>query len=161
MRALLVVAVLVPLLMAGALFGLFIVWGDELPTPKTPEEVQPSSTTQVFDRSGALIDEFFKENRDPVLLEQVPPVVKQALLATEDRRFYQHWGVDLWAIVRASYSIVASGRISQGGSTITQQLARNLFLSTSQTFERKLKEAILAIRLERSFSKDEIMGSST
>ena len=157
MRILVILAVLVPLLMAGALFGLFIVWGDELPTPRGPREVEPSINTTVFDRHGQVIEEFFEQNRNPVYLTEVPNVVRQALLATEDRRFYHHWGVDLWSIFRAFRSNLSSHGISQGGSTITQQLARNLFLSNSQTVERKLKEAVLAVRLERSFSKDEIL----
>lgn len=157
MRAFIVLAVLVPALMAGAIFGLFIVWGDDLPTPRTPREIEPSTNTTLLDKNGQIIDEFFVENRNPVRLEDIPDVMKRAVLATEDRRFYGHWGIDLWGVFRALRTNVASHGISQGGSTITQQLARNLFLSNSQTFERKLKETVLAVRLERSFSKDEIM----
>lgn len=157
MRTIIVLAILIPVLMAGALFGLFIVWGDDLPTPRGPREVAPSMNTVVLDRDGRMIGEFFEQNRNPVLLQEVPEVVRQALLSTEDRRFYQHWGIDLWAIFRAFRSNLSKGGISQGGSTITQQLARNLFLTNNQTLQRKMKEAVLAVRLERSFSKDEIM----
>lgn len=157
MRAFLVLLVVIPVLIASVIFGLFMLWGEDLPTPRTPREVEPSTNTVVFDRRGEVIDEFFIENRRPVRFEEVPRVMKQAILATEDRRFYRHWGIDLWAVFRAFRSNLIHHGISQGGSTITQQLARNLFLSNSQTVSRKLREAILAIRLERSFSKDEIL----
>lgn len=157
MRTLVFLALLIPVLLAGALFGLFMFWGNDLPTPHGPREVEPSINTVVYDRNGRIIEEFFEQNRNPVFLQDVPDVVRQALLATEDRRFYRHWGIDLWAIFRAFRSNLSSHGISQGGSTLTQQLARNLFLSNSQTLERKMKEAVLAVRLERSFSKDEIM----
>lgn len=157
MRIALILLLLVPLAMAGALFGLFVVWGEDLPTPRTPGEVEPSINTVLIDKNGRVIDEFFVENRNPIRLRETPDIVRQAFLATEDRRFYRHWGIDLWAVFRAFRSNLASGQIAQGGSTITQQLARNLFLSNSQTFTRKIKEAILAVRLERSFSKDEIL----
>jgi penicillin-binding protein 1A len=153
----LVLVILVPLLMAGAVYGLFVVWGHDLPSPRRPQEVEPPRNTVILDRYGEPIDEFFVENRNPVPLEQIPEVMRNAVLATEDRRFYRHWGVDLAGIVRAVLSNLAAGGIRQGASTITQQLARNVFLSHSQTVERKIKEAVLAIRLERSFSKEEIL----
>lgn len=144
--------------MAGAVYGLFAMWGRDLPSPQSPREVEAPRKTLLYDRNGELAGEFFIENRMPLPLAQIPEVVRQAVLATEDRRFFQHWGVDLAGVARALFSNVAAGDIRQGASTISQQLARNAFLSHSQTVERKIREAILAIRLERSFSKEEILG---
>lgn len=153
----LVVLVLVPLTMAGVVYGLFLVWGKDLPSPEMPQELAPSRKTVLLDKDGAVLEEFFIENRSPLPLQQIPEIMREAVLATEDHRFFRHWGLDGIGVVRAVLSNVAAGSIRQGASTITQQLARNIFLTHSQTFERKIKEAILAVRLERSFSKEEIL----
>lgn len=157
LAVLLLTIILVPLALIGAVSGLFLLWGRDLPSPHNPREVEPPRKTVVLDRRGEVIDEFFIENRSPMPLAQIPEVMRQAVLATEDRRFFRHWGVDLPGVLRAATSNVTAGRIRQGASTITQQLARSVFLSNSQTLERKVKEAVLAIRLERSFSKEEIL----
>jgi penicillin-binding protein 1A len=149
--------ILVPLALIGAVSGLFLLWGGDLPSPHNPGEVEPPRKTVVLDRRGEVIDEFFIENRSPMPLAQVPEVIRQAVLATEDRRFFHHWGLDVAGVLRAVASNLTAGKIRQGASTITQQLARSAFLSNSQTLERKIKEAVLAIRLERSFSKEEIL----
>lgn len=152
-----VVLVLVPLTMAGVVYGLFLVWGKDLPSPEMPQEVEPSRKTVLLDKDGAVLEEFFIENRSPIPLQQIPEIMRQAVLATEDHRFFTHWGLDAIGFTRAMLSNLAAGSIRQGASTITQQLARNIFLTHSQTFERKIREAILAVRLERSFSKEEIL----
>ena len=110
----------------------------------------------VYDRNGELMATFFDENRSPILLDQIPVEVQQAILAIEDANFYAHQGIDLKATGRALIENVDAGGISQGGSTITQQLIKNLVLSSEQTVERKVQEAALAIRLEDQLSKDEI-----
>lgn len=112
----------------------------------------------VYDRNGELMATFFDENRSPILLEQIPVEVQQAILAIEDANFYAHQGVDLKATGRALVENVDAGGISQGGSTITQQLIKNLVLSSEQTVERKVQEAALAVRLEDQLTKDEIFG---
>ena len=99
---------------------------------------------------------FFDENRSPILLDQIPVEVQQAILAIEDANFYAHQGIDLKATGRALIENVDAGGISQGGSTITQQLIKNLVLSSEQTVERKVQEASLAVRLEDQLTKDEI-----
>lgn len=157
MRIILASILLVPLLGAAVIYGLFVVWGSDLPSPQTLRELEPSMNTVILDRNGLVIDEFFLENRSPRPLPQIPPLVQAAVLATEDVRFGQHWGIDVVGVLRAAFTNLTSGTIEQGASTITQQLARKLFLTDSQTWNRKLKEAVLAIRLERSFSKDEIL----
>lgn len=153
----LVLLFLVPLALAGGVYGLFLLWGRDLPVPQTRQEVEPPRKTVVLDCHGELIGELYTENRTPLPLARIPELMRLAVLSTEDQRFYQHWGVDVAGVIRALLSNVAAGGIRQGASTITQQLARNAFLSHSQTVERKIKEAILAIRLERSFSKEEIL----
>ncbi len=157
MQVFLVFLILVPVVMAGAVYGLFLLWGSDLPSPTRPQEVEPARNTVLLDRDGKILDELFVENRSPIPVRQIPETMRQAVLATEDRHFYRHWGLDLSGVVRASLSDLLAGGIRQGASTITQQLARNVFLTQSQTLERKIKEAILAVRLERSFSKEEIL----
>ncbi len=157
MRLFLLASVLVPLLMAGAIYFLFYAWGDELPSPQSLREIEPSMNTVILDRNGVIIDEFFLENRSPRSLGEIPELMQAAVLSTEDTRFSQHWGVDVLGVVRAMVTNITTGSIEQGASTITQQLARKLFLTDSRTYTRKLKEMVLAIRLERSFSKDEIL----
>jgi len=157
MRIFLALVLLVPLTMAGGIYFLFFLWGDDLPSPRTLRELEPSVNSVVLDRDGEVVGEFFVENRSTIPLQEMPKQMREAILATEDTRFYRHWGLDLQGVARAVATNLISGEIEQGASTITQQLARKLFLSDSQTLERKLKEAVLAIRLERSFSKDEIL----
>jgi penicillin-binding protein 1A len=147
----------VPLVLAGSIYGLFMIWGDRLPVPKTMDEVQLSARSIVYDRKGNVVGSYFVEDRLPITLAEIPRHLVEAVIASEDRRFYEHWGVNLAAIGRAALRNVRAGGVTQGASTITQQLARNLFLDQSRTVERKLKEMVLAVRLERSFSKDEIL----
>ena len=157
MRILIAFLVLVPLAGASAIFGLFAIWGPGLPSPQTLRELEPSMNTVILDRAGVVLDEFFLENRSPRPLPEIPEQLQSAVLSTEDVRFQSHWGIDVLGVLRAALTNITSGNIEQGASTITQQLARKLFLTDSQTWSRKLKEAVLAIRLERSFSKDEIL----
>src|SRR5262245_29175309 len=118
---------------------------------------QPPVKTVVYDARGRVLHEFYKENRSPVPLNQIPRHLINATLSTEDRSFYQHWGIDLWGIARAAVTDVIHMRRAQGGSTITQQLARNVFLTHERSFDRKLKEVALAIEIERNYSKDQIL----
>ena len=157
MKYFVVALLLVPLLLAAALYGLFAVFGRDLPTPQTPHEMEASVATTIVDRSGDFVDVLFVEDRTPLKLARIPPAFTQAILAIEDRHFYQHWGLNPVSILRAFKADILRGRVAQGASTITQQLARNLFLDHRRTLGRKIREAILALRIERSFSKDEIL----
>ncbi|MFB3910195.1 MAG: penicillin-binding protein 1A [Candidatus Eisenbacteria bacterium] len=157
MRSFLLALLVVPLLMAACLYGLFLLWGGRLPVPEDFDELRPSARSTVYDREGRVIGTYFAQNRNPISLSEISPGMIDAVLAAEDHRFYAHWGVNLSAIARAVLANVKKGQVSQGASTITQQLARDLFLDQSRTLERKLKEMVLAVRLERSFSKDEIL----
>jgi penicillin-binding protein 1A len=142
---------------AGAVFGLVQWLRRDLPTPEQVATVQAPVKTVVYDVRGRVLHEFYRENRSPVPLRGIPRSLVNATLSTEDRNFYRHWGVDLWGIARAAATDVFHRRRAQGGSTITQQLARNLFLTHERTFTRKLKEIALAIELERNYSKNQIL----
>lgn len=128
-----------------------------LPPLSLLEKYAPPRVTRVYDRNEQIIYEFYEERRIPVSLERIPAPLVQATLVVEDRRFYQHWGVNLLAIARAALANILQRKVVQGASTITQQLARNLFLTTERSFLRKLKEALLAINIERTYSKYEIL----
>ncbi len=143
-------------LLAGGLYALFAVLGQDLPSPERQQDVEPRLSTRILDRNGQLIDEMFVEDRRPIRLGQVPRAFRDAIIAVEDRRFYQHWGVDPLGILRAAAKDVMHGERRQGASTITQQLARNIFLHHRRTWSRKIQETVLALRIERAFSKDEI-----
>jgi penicillin-binding protein 1A len=142
---------------AGATFGVVQWLRRDLPSPEQVVAVQSPVKTTVYDVRGRVLHEFYRENRSPVPLRLIPRHVVNATLATEDRNFYEHWGVDLWGISRAVVNNALRRRGMQGGSTITQQLARNLFLTQERTLTRKLKEMALAIELERDYSKDQIL----
>jgi penicillin-binding protein 1A len=157
MKTFLAAALATPLLLGGLLFALFQWAGDDLPRPRSFAEVESSRKSRVLDRKGRLIQEFYVENRVPVSLKKIPEPFLQALIATEDRQFYRHWGLDMVAILRALKADLLAGEFTQGASTITQQLARSLYLTFERTILRKLREAVLAIRLERAFGKDEIL----
>jgi len=114
----------------------------------------------VYAANGSLLGSIpADKNRQPVALSEVSPWMPKATVAIEDKRFYKHGGVDYKGIVRAAVKDLRAGKVVQGGSTITQQLVRNLYISRQRTFKRKIKEACLAIKLARNKSKDWILGS--
>jgi penicillin-binding protein 1A len=118
----------------------------------------PGVNTQIYDRNGNLLETISStENRTPVSTKHISPWMKKATVAIEDRRFYQHGGVDPWGIVRAAYADLAQGGAVQGASTIEQQLVRNLYLSDAQTLTRKIREAWLATEMANTWSKDKIL----
>ncbi len=145
------------LLGAVGLAGLLQIVGRDLPSPAHLQAITPATKTRVLDRNGHLIGEFYRENRTLVGLEEIPESLVDAFIAVEDRRFWDHWGVDPAGIARASLKNMSSMSTRQGASTITQQLARNLFLTFDQTLSRKIKEAVLALRIEQNYSKREIL----
>jgi len=128
-----------------------------LPSIEALTEYQPKIPLRVYTADGVLIGEFGEERRSLVRIEEVPELMKQAILAAEDERFYQHTGVDYQGVLRAAYSNLLTGGKIQGASTITMQVARNFFLSREKTLTRKLYEALLAFKIEKSLSKDQIL----
>ncbi len=142
--------------------GLFVTWGyyyitRDLPQITKLEDYRPAAVTQVFDKDQNLIAEFYKERRYPAKLSEVPELVQKAFIAAEDASFYTHPGIDFVSILRAILVNLRTGSSSQGASTITQQVVKNLLLTARKDYERKIKEAILAYRLEQRFTKDEIL----
>lgn len=141
----------------GVGVGLLNYFHAGLPSIAKMELEPPNLVTRVFARDSSLLAELYTERRVPVPLSSIPEDLKAALLAVEDRKFHSHWGVDIWGVIRAFYINQLTGRIQQGGSTITQQLARELFLTRERTYSRKVREAILAWEIERTYTKDEIL----
>ncbi len=144
-------------LLIGIIVGAFYGLKKDLPSPAALFSYQPPIATKVMDYEGNLVYEFFSERRDPVPLDKIPKYLSESFVAVEDKRFYNHWGLDLVRIGGAAIANLTHGRVVQGGSTITQQLAQNMFLTKELSLIRKLKEAILAVQLERYYSKREIL----
>ncbi len=156
-RTILMIGAVLVLLGALGLGFLFLRAYTALP-PWDPEKLSSATNSLLYDAQENLIYELHSgENRREVTLDQVPEDLIQALLATEDRNFYSHHGIDIRGILRSLLANVTSREITQGASTITQQLARNSYLTLEKTMDRKLKEIILAFKIESSFSKDEIL----
>jgi penicillin-binding protein 1A len=149
---------LLALLVVGAA-GLwaFTILPRSLPSVTALETLQPIQGTKIYDDNDEAITELHVERRILVPLAQIPQSLRDAILATEDRRFYSHWGIDPIGVARAVVQNYRRGRIVEGGSTITQQLTKVLFLTPDKSLERKLKEAVLALELERRYSKDRIL----
>jgi len=156
-KYLLILAVCCILLGAGTVYGLYKYIEPQLPDVNTLKDVRLQTPMQVYSADGELIAQYGEKRRVPLTLKQMPPELIKAFIATEDSRFYEHHGVDPVGIFRAASIALMSGHASQGASTITQQLARNFFLSPERTLMRKIKEAFLAIRIEQLLSKDEIL----
>ena len=136
---------------------IYYIFADDLPDVRVLKSFEPSTVTLMYSDQDKLIAELYLEKRILVPLKKIPVQLKQAALAVEDANFYSHMGIDLRAIFRAFLTNIKAGRIVEGGSTITQQLSKTLFLSRERSIIRKIKEAILSVRLELVFTKDEIL----
>ncbi|ACX89795.1 peptidoglycan glycosyltransferase/peptidoglycan DD-transpeptidase MrcA [Pectobacterium parmentieri] len=156
-KYLFILAVSCILLGAASIYGLYRYIEPQLPDVATLKDVRLQTPMQVYSADGELIAQFGEKRRIPLKLDQIPPELVHAFIATEDSRFYDHHGVDPVGIIRAASIALTSGHASQGASTITQQLARNFFLSPERTLIRKIKEVFLAIRIEQLLTKDEIL----
>ncbi len=154
-RVLFVLLVLVAVLI-GATSGLLLVYTTDLPQVDALEAYRPSSITELYDDHGRVIGSFALQRRVVVGYDDFPPVLRDALISIEDKDFYKHSGINFWRIVGAAYRDVESGGRVQGASTLTMQLARNLFLSPDRAFHRKVQETMLAIQIERRFTKPQI-----
>jgi len=135
----------------------YLVVSKDLPDVDTLREVQLQVPLRVYTQDGKLISVFGEKRRIPVQIDNIPTTLKQAFIAGEDKRFYDHPGIDYEGITRAVWTLATTGEKSIGGSTITQLLARNFFLTNEKTFTRKTKEIFLALKIERQLSKDEIL----
>lgn len=130
----------------------------DLPGIVTLKDYRPSIASRVYDDNNELIDEFFLEDRKIIKINEVPKIVHYAFVAAEDSRFYQHQGFDMQSISRAMFKNFEAGHIVQGGSTITQQVAKMMYLSPERKYIRKIKEAILAYRIDKYLTKEEILN---
>ena len=148
------------LFVVGALgvFAIIIKYRLELPNIQSMvEDYKPQMATTIYDKNNNVVDILEVDSRDAVKLEDVSPYVKEAFLAIEDKKFYSHHGLHFKGIIRAILTNFLKGKATQGGSSITQQLAKNAFLTPERTFSRKVKEAILTYQIERTYTKDEIL----
>ena len=140
----------------GSLAGLLIVYSTDLPEVNELERYRPSSITELYDDKGRVIGSFALQRRVIAKYEDYPKVLRDAIISIEDKDFEKHLGVDWWRVLGAAYRDVSSGSRAQGASTLTMQLSRNLFLSADRNFGRKLQETMLAMSIERRFTKQQI-----
>ena len=140
----------------GASSGLLLVYSTDLPQVEQLERYRPSSITELYDDQGRVVGSFALQRRVVSNYADFPDVLREALISIEDKDFYRHWGINVWRIAGAAYRDIESGGRVQGASTLTMQLARNLFLSPDRSFRRKIEEALLAIQIERRFTKQQI-----
>jgi penicillin-binding protein 1A len=150
------VALIVLAVITGSLAGLTLVYSADLPQINDLERYQPSTTTDLYDRKGRVIGSFALERRIIVNYDGFAPVLRQAVISIEDKSFESHWGVNVFRIAGAVWFDLRSHGRAQGASTLTMQLARNLFLSSERTAARKLQEAYLSIQIERALTKQQI-----
>ncbi len=150
---------LLSLMAAGAFFAMaaYFLFSLNLPRLENIGDYRPGLPTIMYDRDGVEVERFFTENRELISIDQIPRQVINAVIAIEDSSYFEHKGLDYLGIFRAFLKNLKAGRVVQGGSTITQQVAKSLLLSNERTYSRKFKEAILARRIDKRFTKDEIL----
>lgn len=129
----------------------------QLPNVQVLKDVEMQVPLRIYSQNGQLIAQYGSLRRTPVSLKQIPPQLIKAVLATEDARYYEHPGVDFVGIVRAAVAVIATGKKVQGASTITMQVARNFFLTRKKTYSRKIKEILLALKIDKELSKDKVL----
>ncbi len=156
-RLLIALAILILVLVTVVGYRTYVVYQSGLPSFEQLHNIEPSLKTKLYDRNGVLLKEFFSENRVLTPYCDLPPHLVEMLLASEDREFFDHWGINMRRVFMVAASNVIKWEKAAGASTITQQLARMLFLTRKRTFERKIKEGLTAIKLERTYSKEEII----
>ena len=141
----------------GATAGSLLVYSTGLPQVEELEHYRPSSVTQLYDDQNRVVGSFALQRRVIVGYDDIPRILRDALISIEDKDFERHWGVNVWRMMGAAYRDIESGGKVQGASTLTMQLARNLFLSPDRSFHRKIQEILLAIQIERRFTKPQIL----
>jgi penicillin-binding protein 1A len=141
----------------GATAGVLFVYNSDLPQVNSLEDYHPSLITEIYSDDGQVIGSFALERRIVVTWDHIPQVVKDAIISVEDQNFYSHWGIDFLGVARASIKNLMAGRVVEGGSTLTQQLSKNLFLTPERSFRRKIQEAMLSIQIERYYTKQQIL----
>lgn len=155
LSTLMLFAILGGLVLVIALVVFFVI---STPSPDSLQNREVAKATKIYDREGVLLYDIFQnQNRTPISLEDVPDVVKKSTISIEDKDFYKHGGFDIFGILRSFFKLVIYRQVEGGGSTLTQQLVKNALLTSDQSVVRKVKELILAIQVERSFAKDQIL----
>ena len=139
--------------LVGAGTGLLLVYSTDLPQVEELERYRPSSITELYDDHGRVIGSFALQRRVIASYDDYPQVLREALISTEDKEFYRHLGINVWRIAGAAYRDIESGGRVQGASTLTMQLARNLFLSPDRSFHRKIQEALITLEIEAALPK--------
>ena len=142
----------------GAFGGLLLVYSTDLPEVGDLQRYHPSTVTELYDDQGRVIGSFALQRRIIVGYDDFPKVLREALISIEDKDFEKHWGINFWRMLGAAYRDVTSGSRAQGGSTLTMQLSRNLFLTPDRNFHRKVQEIMLAMQIERRFTKPQIFA---
>ena len=145
------------LLVAAAVVVTYNHFLPELPSLSQLEQINPKLVTNIYDMNGKIAHEYYVERREWVSFDSIPENAIRAVMATEDREFYNHWGMNVWAIPSAIMESVSSGKKLRGASTLTQQLTKLLFLTPERSISRKIKEAMTAIRIEQTYTKQEIL----
>ena len=140
----------------GSLAGLTLIYSVDLPQIDALEKYRPSTTTVLYDRNGHMIGSFALERRVVVGYDDFAPVLREAVISIEDKNFESHWGINVFRVIGAAWHDIRSSGRAQGASTLTMQLARDLFLNSDRTAARKIQEAYLAIQIERAFTKQQI-----
>ena len=156
-RTIIFVLLLVVSIAIGAFTGLLIVYKSDLPEVRQLEDYRPNVITELYSDDGRIIGSFALERRVVVTSEQIPKLLKDALIATEDQNFERHWGVDISGIARALFKGLIYWKPIQGTSTITQQLSRLCFLTSEKSFKRKFQELLFSIQIERFYTKSQIL----
>jgi penicillin-binding protein 1A len=145
-------------ILGGSLGGVFLGYENDLPQISSLEDFRPNIITKVFAADGSVLGEFAIEKRVVVSFRDIPPLLRNAVVAVEDADFWKHMGINPWRIPGAALANLRSGRKEQGSSTLTMQLSRLLFLTPEKTYERKIKEVILSFQIEKNFTKEEIFA---
>ena len=155
----LVVIACVPLLLVMGVAGVYVYISPSLPSVEAMRKVELQVPLRVYTRTGGLISQIGEQRRIPVTYDEIPELVRNAVLAAEDDRFFSHHGIDWTGVLRAMAVNLLSAERAQGASTITMQAARNMFLTLDKTWRRKLQEVFVTYRMERDFSKQEILAT--
>jgi penicillin-binding protein 1A len=140
----------------GSMTGLMLVYSVNLPQIDDLMRYRPDTTTELYDTHGRVFGSFALERRVLVTYTDLSPLLREAVISIEDKNFESHWGVNYFRVMGAAYHDLTSKSRAQGASTLTMQLARNLFLSSERTFGRKLQEVLLSIQIEHTFTKQQI-----
>ena len=136
-----------------AALAIYIHYSPELPSLSQLEQINPRLVTNIYDKDGQIAHEYFVERREWTSIDSIPLNAIHAVMATEDRAFYKHWGMNVWAIPSALIESAVSGNKLRGASTLTQQLTKLLFLTPERSLSRKIKEMMTAIRIEQTYTK--------